>query len=372
MWFDVAITLSCAGCGLVCGWIMCAVTGFDNDHYHVRTEERGACGQEGEGSAGQLCQVASRLNEFTGKLVENINAHQTRVQAVSEKLQELGTPSSEVVFAAVAQLIQSNEFMVKQLQSEKDRIQQQTMHVESAERRAETDLLTQMPNRRAFDAHLRQRHAAGPEAAGTLALLDVDLFKQFNDIYGHRFGDEVLRVVANVLQTHLQPHGLVARFGGEEFAIMLDDCPAIEAASKIEQARVEIGQLVMEVDGQSLKIEASAGVATLMEDETVESWLQRTDDALYHSKSQGRNCAHQMQGNEPALIELNPDALFVPNVKRLSIDDSGSDERVSDSTLFSRVKDNAVVASLENGSSLEKLFNDRAVVPLGPSHVGRS
>ena len=111
----------------------------------------------------------------------------------------------------------------------KDRIQQQTMQIESAERRAETDALTQVPNRRAFDAYLKcvvtQR---GPGAAGTLALLDVDLFKQFNDVYGHRAGDEVLRVVANVLHSHLQPFGLVARFGGEEFAIILDECPISE------------------------------------------------------------------------------------------------------------------------------------------------
>ena len=215
MWFDVAITLSCAGCGLVCGWIMCAVIGFDTDHYHEAIEKRANNGQGDEISAEQLSQVASRLREFATTMVENVDAHKTRVQAVSEELQEAGDPSSEVVFAAVTQLIHSNESMHNQLQSAKDRIQQQTMQIESAERRAETDALTQVPNRRAFDAYLKRRHAEGPGAAGTLALLDVDLFKQFNDVYGHRAGDEVLRVVANVLHSHLQPYGLVARFGGK-------------------------------------------------------------------------------------------------------------------------------------------------------------
>ena len=67
-----------------------------------------------------------------------------------------------------------------------------------------------------------------------------------------------------------------------------------EAAQKIEKTHVAIGQFVIEFEGQPLRVAASAGVATLVEDATVESWLQRTDDALYYSKEQGRKCAHRM------------------------------------------------------------------------------
>ena len=228
------------------------------------------------------------------------------------------------------------------------------MQLESAERRAETDALTQVPNRRAFDAYVKRRHAEGPGGAGTLALLDVDLFKQFNDVYGHRAGDEVLRVVANVLHSHLQPYGLVARFGGEEFAIILDECPISEAAQKIEKARVAIGQLVIEFEGQPLRVAASAGVATLLEDETVESWLQRTDDALYYSKEQGRNCAHRMQGKKPSLIELASEETEVPDPDMLSFGDGDSE----DGTVLRAIEGNGVFASLANRSSLEKSFND--------------
>ncbi len=111
MWFDVAITLSCAGCGLVCGWIMCAVTGFDTDHYHETIEKRGTQAEGEEISAEQLSQVANRLREFATTMVENVDAHQNRVLAVSEELQEASDASSEVVFAAVSQVIQSNESM---------------------------------------------------------------------------------------------------------------------------------------------------------------------------------------------------------------------------------------------------------------------
>jgi diguanylate cyclase (GGDEF)-like protein len=337
---------------------MCAVTGFDTDQYHEVIEKRGKPGDGEEMSAEQLSQVASRLREFATTMVENVDAHQNRVQAVSEELQEVGDASSEVVLAAVSQLIDSNESMQNQLQSAKDRIQQQTMQIESAERRAETDALTQVPNRRAFDAYLKRRHAEGPGAAGTLALLDVDLFKQFNDVYGHRAGDEVLRVVANVLHSHLQPYGLVARFGGEEFAIILDECPISEAALKIEQARVAIGQLVIEFEGQPLRVAASAGIATLMEEETVESWLQRTDDALYHSKGEGRNCAHRMQGKKPSLIALSPEDVSVANAEMLTIGDSESGDDSPDGPVLRTIEGNGVFASLANRSSLEKSFND--------------
>ena len=358
MWFDVAITLSCAGCGLVCGWIMCAVTGFDTDQYHETSGKREAIGDGEEISAEQLRTVANRLREFATTMVENVDAHQNRVQAVSDELHEVGDASSEVVLAAVSQLLQSNESMQDQLQNAKDRIQQQTMQIESAERRAETDALTQVSNRRAFDAYLKRRHAEGPGAAGTLALLDVDLFKQFNDVYGHRVGDEVLRVVANVLNSHLQPYGLVARFGGEEFAIVLDECLISEAALKIEQARVAIGQLVIEFEGQPLRVAASAGVATLTEDETVESWLQRTDDALYYSKDQGRNCAHQMQGEKPTLIELKPEEVSLSSAEMLVLGDSSSGQNAPNGAVLRVVEGNGIFTSLASRASLEKSFND--------------
>ncbi|OUW80621.1 MAG: hypothetical protein CBD74_09270 [Saprospirales bacterium TMED214] len=315
MWFDVAIMLSCAGSGLVCGWIICALKGIETGPDHEMIYKRVILGEGEEVSAEQLTQVANRLREFATAMVEHVDAHQTRVQAVSRALHEASDNSPEIVFTAVSQVIQSNEAMQDQLQGAKDRLQQQTRRIESAERMVEADALTQLPNRREFDAYLKRRHAEGTDPAGTLALLDIDFFKQLNDVNGHRAGDAVLRVVAKVLHSHLKPYGLVARFGGEEFAIIMDECSICEAALKIEQARAAIGQLDIEFEGQQLRVAASAGVATLIEDETAENWLQRTDDALYHSKEQGRNCAHRMQGKEPMLIELSPEEASVPNAE---------------------------------------------------------
>ena len=94
MWFDVAIMLSCAGSGLVCGWIICAVTGFDTDHYHGTIDKRVMRGEKEEGSAEQLHEVANKLREFAMTVVENVDEHQTRVHAVSKELQEADDAAS--------------------------------------------------------------------------------------------------------------------------------------------------------------------------------------------------------------------------------------------------------------------------------------
>ena len=301
MWLDVAITLSCAGGGLICGWVMHAFSGLDHerwsDDFELGREDN--CGLTGR----QVSQTAKQLQEFAAVMAADVDAHQHRVQEVNDNLIQGGAETSpDDVYAAVGQLIESNEQMQTQLQLAQDRIQEQTMQIESAERRAETDALTQIPNRRAFDNHLLKRHELGAGEAGSLALLDVDHFKKFNDMYGHRAGDEVLRVVAKVLHSHLHSHGLVARFGGEEFALILNACPIEEATILIERARVAIGQRVIEFEGERLKVKASAGVADLMEGETSASWLQRADEALYRSKEAGRDCAHRMEGSTPILI----------------------------------------------------------------------
>ena len=166
------------------------------------------------------------------------------------------------------------------------------------------------------------------DQAGTLALLDVDHFKRFNDVYGHRAGDEVLRIVAKILHARLHPHGLVARFGGEEFAVILDGCPIDKAKELIESARIAIGPRDIQFQDKRLRVAASAGVAELIPGgESMEDWLQRADDAMYRSKELGRNCGHWMDGNVPIRIESpRPSAPFA-RVASAEVDGEGIPNR---------------------------------------------
>ncbi|MFG0261801.1 MAG: GGDEF domain-containing protein, partial [Novipirellula sp. JB048] len=214
----------------------------------------------------------------------------------------------------VSCLIDANQTMQTKLQTAQSRITEQADQLESAERRAQTDALTRVSNRGAFDEHLARRHALGPGRAGTLMLLDVDHFKRFNDEHGHRAGDEVLKVVAKMLHARLKSYGIVARFGGEEFAAIIDGYTVEEAKQIVESARAAIGQRRVEFEGKRLTVTASIGLAELLEAESIEQWIERADSAMYHSKKQGRDCGHYMNIDTPVLIDLGDAAASIPDV----------------------------------------------------------
>ena len=252
MWLDVAIAMSCGGAGLVCGWIMHAIggLGFQPSGRQESLRDRRKA-SEVELNREQISAVAQRLQTYALSMAADVDAHQTKMQAVNHTLSQEHESSQEAVIRAIGDLIAANEEMQTQLKQAQDRIHEQTMQIESAERRAQTDALTRVPNRRAFDEHIETRVAQGPSQAGTLALLDVDHFKKFNDVYGHRAGDEVLRIVANILHSRLQSYGLVARFGGEEFAIILDGISVEDAKILVERARIAIGEREIDRPGMA-------------------------------------------------------------------------------------------------------------------------
>ena len=310
MLFDFMIVLSCGGAGLVCGWTMHAISVSGQPAAKsVGNSSAPSPPCEPAPSEGvkedrqRIGEVADRLKSYAHEMAADVDAHQTKVQAVNNTLNGIQGSSPEAVSEAIHEMIEANEAMQAQLQNAQDRIHEQTLQIESAEKRAETDALTRVPNRGAFDKHLAQRHALGSGAITTLAMLDVDHFKKFNDVYGHRAGDEVLRVVAGMLHSRLNQRGMVARFGGEEFAVILDDCNLQEASQFVEEARAAISQREIQFEGKRLQVTASVGLAQLEKDEEKEQWLQRADDGLYHSKEAGRDCSHSMDGETPIKVE---------------------------------------------------------------------
>ena len=151
MWLDLAIAMSCGGGGLICGWIMHAIGGFGNNKL-VKQAAAAIANRDGEDepSRERISEVAERLRGYAVKMAADVDAHQTRVQAVNNSLNDDGASSPEAVFEAVNQLIVANEEMQTQLQSAQDRIHDQAVQIESAERRAQTDALTRVPNRGAI------------------------------------------------------------------------------------------------------------------------------------------------------------------------------------------------------------------------------
>ncbi len=124
-------------------------------------------------------------------------------------------------------------------------------------------------------------------------MIDVDHFKQFNDRHGHRFGDQVLKLVAHVLTANVKGRDTVARYGGEEFAIILPDTDMSDAMRVAETLRgsVESRRIVKRGSKKSIgTLTVSVGVAAYRLGEDVGLLIERADDAVYAAKAQGRNC----------------------------------------------------------------------------------
>jgi diguanylate cyclase (GGDEF)-like protein len=164
---------------------------------------------------------------------------------------------------------------------------------EELRRRAETDPLTGVANRRRFHQALEiecARFARG-RAPLSLLMIDLDHFKEINDRYGHPAGDVVIFSIAQRLSVSLRKTDLLARYGGEEFSILLPET-RIEGARVIaERIREAVFRTPVEVDGELIPISVSVGVASHATDKEVsaEILLKKADLALYRAKATGRN-----------------------------------------------------------------------------------
>lgn len=163
-----------------------------------------------------------------------------------------------------------------------------------AEMASETDALTGIPNRRYLDRILAARIAAAATRGDPLsvALLDVDRFKSFNDRHGHEIGDLVLRLVARTVGGALRDGDTIARFGGEEFVVILPSADAAVAAAVADRLRrtLESREVRNRWTGIGYgRVTASFGTATLRPQERADDLLRRADAALYRAKANGRN-----------------------------------------------------------------------------------
>ena len=162
---------------------------------------------------------------------------------------------------------------------------------ETLEHAALTDGLTGMQNRRYFDDALKEyieefRRVGKPVG---LMILDLDHFKQVNDTHGHDVGDEVLRAVAKCLKDMTRYHDVVARLGGEEFAVVAPNMDAELLARFAERIRNAVVGMSIMSGNVRVRITTSVGLAVWNRKETAEEFYRRADRQLYEAKRQGRN-----------------------------------------------------------------------------------
>ena len=179
----------------------------------------------------------------------------------------------------------------------------------------QTDPLTRLGNRRALEGVLTPQFAL-LKRYGTvysLAIIDIDRFKDLNDEQGHLHGDDILRRLTTLLADTVRAVDIVARYGGDEFVVVMPQTDLAGAGIFTERIRLKIAQ--------ELPFTVSVGVASSRADETVDSLFHCADAALYRAKSDGRNCTYCHDGESMKLLErkrLRPSKMMRIPFHRLS------------------------------------------------------
>ncbi len=164
-------------------------------------------------------------------------------------------------------------------------------HLEEQRQKALRDPLTALPNRSAWNERLELEVARQQRYGGLLllAVLDIDHFKRINDSFGHLAGDRVLKIIANELSKRLRKTDFIARFGGEEFVLLLPETPLEAGQRLLDSLRAGVESCPFHFKGARIEVTLSAGIASFAAQETAEQVFERADRALYRAKEGGRN-----------------------------------------------------------------------------------
>jgi len=213
--------------------------------------------------------VESRLSGLLGTMAQYQQQRDSREQQVGERLQVL------------VDRVASMELEAKGFRD----------HLEEQRQKALIDPLTGLPNRAAWTERLDMELARLQRYGGELllAVLDIDHFKRINDDYGHLAGDKVLKIIAGELFKRLRKTDFIARFGGEEFVLLIPSTPMEGGLKLLDTLRSAIENCPFHFKGERVTISLSGGISAFGSAERSEQVFERADQALYRAKRGGRN-----------------------------------------------------------------------------------
>jgi diguanylate cyclase len=251
------------------------------------------------GSAEASDRLHKLLDDARGFLSTAVDEHRAQVQALGGVA--LKAQSSKEPLTIIASLVDELSNAITRTSKLEDRLANSTRELDEiryslyqAEQRAQTDALTGLANRHALDKFMRRAQLAAMETGDPLSILiiDIDHFKDFNDQFGHQTGDQVLRLIAQVLRESIHDGDLAARIGGEELMAVLPGAD-VELAKKIaELIRRSVAErpIVRRKTGELLsQVTVSIGIAQFEPGEAMSGLFERCDQALYFAKRCGRN-----------------------------------------------------------------------------------
>jgi diguanylate cyclase (GGDEF)-like protein len=154
-----------------------------------------------------------------------------------------------------------------------------------------SDQLTKLPNRMAYEekAQFEVQRAQKTGSPLCIAIIDIDHFKKINDSYGHSVGDKTLQVIAKHIRQYLPKEDFVARWGGEEFVMLLPNSSIQQAFAKVELVREKVSALPFKFKGQRVTVTLSCGLSQITQKITLEEAFEKADTLLFKAKDAGRN-----------------------------------------------------------------------------------
>lgn len=239
-----------------------------------------------------LLVVVGELTEISGQTKKYESTALKSVDKLTDNMsvRDIKAVLNEVV-KATREIRASGEMTQQRLKETTETMEVLQMEFKQAKSDLLTDFLTGILNRKGFDETLARIISEASDFL-CLLLIDIDHFKKFNDVYGHIVGDEVLKFVAKNIQKLVRGNDYIARFGGEEFTVILPKTPLLGAVTVAESIRSSLAKLKLERKAKSEqlgKITVSIGAAQYRPGESAETLINRADQALYFAKNAGRN-----------------------------------------------------------------------------------
>ena len=244
----------------------------------------------------QMLTELDALGEHTGRFSDSVASYVDTITN-ADSLESLASVVRQMVEdgRAVHGLVSETQERLNEGRQRAAELEARVQSLESELRRlsdeVSTDVLTEVANRRglmqAFDVETARLERQGGELS--IGLLDIDNFKKLNDTLGHAVGDVALKTLAGHVQKQLRAVDIVARFGGEEFVVLLPGVPVDEAQGTLTRLQRLLSASLFMHDGREVFVTFSAGVTQFRAGETLEAALERADEALYEAKRTGKN-----------------------------------------------------------------------------------